>query len=40
MEREDTTLVEIDIASIATKGPPGELIDDFGGQAVVGLTRD
>ena len=40
MEREDTTLVEIDVASIATKGPPGELIDDFGGQAMAGLTRD
>ena len=40
MERKHTTLVELDVATTATKGPPGERLDDFGGQARTGLTRD
>ncbi len=40
MERKDTTLVELDIASAATKGPPGEQLDEFGGQNQTGLARD
>jgi len=40
MEREDNTLVELDVASTATKGALGDPIDDFAGQVMAGLTRD
>jgi hypothetical protein len=40
MEREDFTLVELDVASTATKGPPGERLDEFGGQNMIGLGQD
>lgn len=40
MDREHPILVELDVASIATKGPPGEAEDEFGGQAMFGLNHD
>jgi hypothetical protein len=40
MERQDTTLVELDVASKATMGPKGEPQDQFAGQDRPGLTDD
>lgn len=40
MERERSTLIELDIASTATKGPMNEPIDEFAGRLVPGLSRD
>lgn len=38
MERNHFAPVELAIASAATKGPPGEELDEFGGQNIAGLA--